>query len=71
MVQTYRTLANLLPGKFSARDIRGDNLSFRVESHNFHPDRAGSTALDFVLMSKEVDSRFTSTVIEGSFDEDA
>jgi hypothetical protein len=42
-----------------------------VKAHDFHTDRAGSACLNLMLMSEEVDSRLSSSVIKVALNEHA
>jgi hypothetical protein len=66
----YRSPSNLLPGQFSARDARDDDLALAVEAHNLHTDGASSPALDLVFVAEEIDTRFTAPIVQTSFDQD-
>jgi hypothetical protein len=68
---TYRSSTNLFPCQFTTCDIRYDNFALAVETHNLHADRAGSAALDLVLVAEEVDACFATAVVEPAFDEHA
>jgi hypothetical protein len=69
-LMTYRSPPNLLPRQLPARSSRNDNLALAIKTHDFHSDRAGSTTLNLVLMTEEVDSRLTAAVIQSALDKD-
>jgi len=66
-----RARADFGPGELAAGDVAGDDVTVRIETHDFHTDGGGSAGLDLVFVAEEVDTGFAAAVVEVSFDEDA
>ena len=59
----YRSPPNLLPSKFSTCNARDDYFALAVKAHNLHTNRASSAALNFVLVTEEIDTRLTAAIV--------
>lgn len=68
MCNTHSTSTNLLPSQLATGCGGNNNLALAVKTHDLHADRAGSTALNLMLMAKEVDTCFTTSIVQSSFD---
>src|SRR5712664_1357138 len=58
-----RFLSNLLPRQ-SPSLAAADNLTMGIKPHNFHPDGTRPSAFNLVLVTKEVDSGFSTTIVK-------
>ena len=59
----YRSPSNLLPSKFSTCDAGDDYFALAIKAHDLHANRAGSAALNLVLVAEEIDTRLTAAIV--------